>query len=46
MDKKCLSKNIVYEAVITERPAGVENDYRGLTSGIWKKTLRSPQAGF
>ena len=37
MDKKCLSKNNVYEVVITERPAEVENDYRGLTSGILKK---------
>ena len=46
MDKKCLSKNIVYEAVITERPAGVENDYRGLTSGIWKKRYAVHKQGF
>ena len=37
MGNKCLSENIVYEGVITERPVGEEKDYRGLSSGIWKK---------
>ena len=37
MGNKCLSKNIVYEGVITERPVGEEKDYRGLSSGIWKR---------
>ena len=37
MDNKCLSKNIVYEGVITELPSGEEKDYRGLSSGFWKK---------
>ena len=37
MGNKCLSQNIFYEGVVTERPVGEEKDYRGLTSGIWKK---------
>ena len=46
MDNKCLSKNIVYEAVVTEHPAEEEKDYRGLTSTAWKSRYGVHNQGF